>query len=89
MLYLHVLTLMVHTMILPTSCINAGLLVWPAAQFINFRAVAPEMRLLFMNAVSLFWGVYLSSQGQKRADAASPPEDGRTGAAMDAAKARL
>ena len=45
---------------------QAGLLIWPAAQFINFRHVAPELRLLFMNSVSLGWGVYLSSQGQKQ-----------------------
>ena len=32
---------------------RTGLMLWPAAQLVNFRYVAPELRLLFMNATSL------------------------------------
>jgi protein Mpv17 len=46
---------------------QTGLMIWPFAQFLNFKLVAPPFRLLFMNATSLVWGIYLSSQGQKLA----------------------
>jgi hypothetical protein len=32
---------------------STGLLLWPAAQLVNFRFVMPELRLLFMNSTSL------------------------------------
>lgn len=34
--------------------------IWPVASIINFALVPVEKRIVFLSAVGLIWGVYLS-----------------------------
>jgi len=48
------------------STLKSSWKVWPAADFINFLWVPPELRVLFGNIVGIFWGIILSViSGQK------------------------
>eukprot|EP01114_Cavostelium_apophysatum_P008948 TRINITY_DN22019_c0_g1_i1.p1 TRINITY_DN22019_c0_g1~~TRINITY_DN22019_c0_g1_i1.p1 ORF type:complete len:207 (+),score=22.14 TRINITY_DN22019_c0_g1_i1:97-717(+) len=40
----------------------ANYAVWPAANFVNFRFVPPQQRILFVSFIGLFWNCYLSYQ---------------------------
>lgn len=43
--------------------------VWPFVNLINFAFVPPQMRVVFVSAVSVFWVAYLSmvsSQGEQK-----------------------
>ena len=33
---------------------------WPVAQYVNFNFIPPELQLLYMNVVALFWTIGLS-----------------------------
>jgi hypothetical protein len=39
--------------------------VWPAFQLVNFMFVPGHLRLLFMNFVSFFWGIFLQLKAAK------------------------
>jgi len=34
--------------------------IWPPAQYINFSYVSPQYRVLYVNAVTVVWDVFLS-----------------------------
>jgi protein Mpv17 len=38
---------------------------WPAANFINFAFVPPQLRVLFANFISVFWSAYLSNSANR------------------------
>jgi len=38
---------------------------WPAANFINFSLVPPQLRVLFANFVAIFWNIYLSGSANR------------------------
>lgn len=40
-------------------------LLWIPAQFINFKFVPPNLRVLAVNVVALVWNVYMSFQSHK------------------------
>ncbi|KAL9648565.1 hypothetical protein ABK040_012224 [Willaertia magna] len=48
----------------PTLLVNW--MVWPAVQLINFTIVPYHFRVLFVNAVSIFWNAYLSYVQHKK-----------------------
>jgi len=39
--------------------------IWPLVQLINFAVVPGELRLLFINMVSFFWGIFLQIRAGK------------------------
>lgn len=41
--------------------LTKNFMVWPWVQFANFKYVAPDMRVLVVNVVSLGWNCYLSA----------------------------
>jgi hypothetical protein len=43
---------------------SAPFQLWPAANFINFRFVPPEQRILYVNAVYIGWVSFLVSRGR-------------------------
>lgn len=45
------------------NAILANWKLWPMFQFVNFRFVPPEQRVLFSSMVSLIWNTYLSFAG--------------------------
>jgi hypothetical protein len=45
------------------DAIVANWKLWPVFQFVNFRFVPPEQRVLFSSMVSLIWNTYLSFAG--------------------------
>jgi hypothetical protein len=44
-----------------------SLQLWPAANFINFRFVPPEQRILYVNAVYIGWVSFLVSGARVKA----------------------
>lgn len=44
--------------LLPTLCTNWK--VWPLLQLINFALVPPQLQVLYVNFMQLWWNVYLS-----------------------------
>lgn len=40
---------------------TGGLLVWPAANIINFRYIPSQYRILYVNMIGLGWNTYLSA----------------------------
>lgn len=41
---------------------------WPAANFINFKFVPPQLQVLFANFVALIWNFYLSWATSRQVD---------------------
>ncbi|KAF3933488.1 hypothetical protein ABW19_dt0207144 [Dactylella cylindrospora] len=48
------------------STLRTNLVVWPTVQFVNFKFVPLEHRLLVVNVVSLGWNSYLSYVNTRR-----------------------
>lgn len=48
----------VRELLWPT--LKANWTIWPAAQLINFNFVPPQMRVLFVSTIALFWNSYIS-----------------------------
>ena len=50
-------------MALPTcrQVVVNGLRLWPMVQLVNLNAVPLQLRSLFIEGVSFFWGVYVSA----------------------------
>jgi protein Mpv17 len=42
-----------------------GLLVWPAANILNFYLVPPAYRIAYINSIGIFWNTYLSYVSNK------------------------
>lgn len=40
--------------------------IWPIAQFINFAVVPSPMRILFINLVGFFWGIFMQVMAGKK-----------------------
>jgi len=40
--------------------------VWPVVQFVNFAVVPDNMRILFINLVGFFWGIFLQVMAGKK-----------------------
>lgn len=44
---------------------RSGILVWPAANFINFRFVPSHLRIAYINLIGIGWNTYLSWASQQ------------------------
>ncbi len=42
------------------SALSANYMIWPAVQFVNFKFVPLQYRVLFVNVISIAWNCYLS-----------------------------
>lgn len=43
----------------------ANYVLWPAANFVNFRFIPSEQRILYINVIALFWTAYMSHMASK------------------------
>jgi hypothetical protein len=64
--------------------------VWPAAQLINFTVVPLDLRILYVNVVSIAWTAFISNVANSDAAAApaapdAPPAGARAGREQEAA----
>eukprot|EP01117_Protostelium_nocturnum_P006617 TRINITY_DN2381_c0_g2_i1.p1 TRINITY_DN2381_c0_g2~~TRINITY_DN2381_c0_g2_i1.p1 ORF type:complete len:287 (+),score=101.13 TRINITY_DN2381_c0_g2_i1:185-1045(+) len=46
--------------------LKANWVLWPAANFINFKLVPPHYRLLYVSVVAFFWNIYFSILANKK-----------------------
>ncbi|GAX85451.1 hypothetical protein CEUSTIGMA_g12867.t1 [Chlamydomonas eustigma] len=46
--------------------VQVNWLLWVPAQFINFKFVPPNLRVLAVNVTALIWNIYMSYQGHKK-----------------------
>eukprot|EP00879_Flechtneria_rotunda_P002197 GHRR01002383.1.p3 GENE.GHRR01002383.1~~GHRR01002383.1.p3 ORF type:complete len:121 (+),score=30.33 GHRR01002383.1:761-1123(+) len=51
----------------------ANYVLWPAANLINFAFVPPQQRILYCNAVYVFWASFLSAMASKKPGEAEAP----------------
>jgi hypothetical protein len=68
----------------------ANYYVWPAAQLLNFTLVPLDLRILYVNIVSIAWTAYISNMASDDAAPAAPAQapGGRAAAAAAAAPPR-
>ncbi|KIY93405.1 hypothetical protein MNEG_14556 [Monoraphidium neglectum] len=66
----------------------ANYYVWPAAQLLNFTLVPQDLRILYVNVISIAWTAYISNMASSTASDAPEASGGAAAAATSEAAGR-